>query len=207
MLVLPDPLNDRERFEEFTNATVCQTGVHTHCFTCMKGSKGALGCRMCKPSGDTKETMPVELVDITPVEGTSRKKVKVEFEVHEDISEEKQQNEEGTSDNDREDSSVISIPDNRLIVWEMKRPLMEMLPEYNKDDGIDKGGKCEWFITQLTEAMRSKAYKFLWPPPLLIDKDTVSLTNPEPDGNCLFATFLDFIEALDGGSDGWVNEI
>lgn len=163
----------------------------------MKGPKGALGCRMCKPSGDIRATMPVQLVDTTLPENISSKKIKVEFEVREDIAVE-----EGSIGEGEDGESVISVPDSRLIVWEIKRPLLSRLPDMTGDSNYecDKRG---WFITQLSKAMRYQVYKFAWPPPSRMERDMVSLTDPKRDGNCLFATFIDYIAAskVQGTSD------
>lgn len=155
MLVLPDPLHERKNFTEFTNMCVRQTGIHTHCFTCMKGPKGCIGCRLCKPSGDTPATMPVELVDTTPIENISRKKIKVEFEVREKISEEKDKDDRKDARDD--DGSEVSVPDSRLIVWEMERPLLLPLPSASSptEDGTETQTNNEWYINQLSEAMAS----------------------------------------------------
>ena len=123
----------------------------------MKGANGALGCRLSKPSGDTPATMPVESVDTTPEENISKKKIKVEFEVRNEISKEKIQSaaagrhaeghytqflDEDKERGEGEDSGPdVSLPDSRLIVWEVKRPKLCALPKYSSDSSSKNSQK------------------------------------------------------------------
>jgi len=85
MLVPPNPEDDRDNFLDFVNICVCQTGIHTHCFTCMKPPNGYVGCRLCKPSGDTDKTEPVYLKDTTLKQKVSKTKVEVSFDIIKDL--------------------------------------------------------------------------------------------------------------------------
>ena len=154
MLVMPDPENDRASFEHFTRACVCQTGIHTHCFTCMKPPNGYIGCRLCKPSGDIEKTKPVELIDVTKPENVSRKKIKVEFTVNTNIT---LPGEGDSVQGDSHSPSVddISLPDSRLIVWEIKRPLLDPLPQPPppQEREVPSHNRNVWLIEELKKAM------------------------------------------------------
>ena len=49
----------------------------------------------------------------------------------------------------------VSLPDSRLIVWEVKRPKLCALPKYPSDGG-SKHGQKDWYIEKLTNAMKPK---------------------------------------------------
>ena len=51
MLIHPDPVNDKDAFEEFCHTGTCRCGIHSHCMTCRKPPNGYIGCRLAKPSG------------------------------------------------------------------------------------------------------------------------------------------------------------
>lgn len=36
MMVLPDPEQDSDNYDQFTNDCICHSGIHTHCMTCRK---------------------------------------------------------------------------------------------------------------------------------------------------------------------------
>ena len=142
MLVMPDPLNEAQRFNSFTHACVCQTGIHTHCFTCMKPPNGYTGCRLCKPSGDIDRTKPVQLIDTSSNEQQmARKKIKVSYEISDPLP---CQIKEGNIGKDSIEDDV-SIPDSRLIVWEIKRPLLQPLPQ----PSLDEERNVKWHTSQL----------------------------------------------------------
>ena len=61
MQIPPDPYEKLD-FRSFVSETLCHcNGIHNHSFTCYKGTMGYSGCRLCKPSGLRKETLPVIL--------------------------------------------------------------------------------------------------------------------------------------------------
>jgi hypothetical protein len=183
MSVTPCPLNDRDSFLAFSNACICRSGIHTHCLTCHKPPKGYTGCRLCRPAGMVESTGPVELVDVTPPPEiqdngggkSSKKEIVYNILPESDITPSRQICED-------DDESQVSEPDSRLIVWEIKRPILDGLPtpssleenctdeEKKCDDAADYDGEeiedddnsksqsaKEWYVKELEKAMKVKA--------------------------------------------------
>ena len=129
MLVPPNPVEmchwvrdkpaNSAGFMMFVDTNICRSGIHSHCFTCRKPPKGYTGCRMCKPSGSTKSTSPVQLIAAESVpESEYKRKMDDENTVH--IFE----------DTFLSTKTIDSKPDKierdkRLIVWEIKRPELD----------------------------------------------------------------------------------
>ena len=93
MLVPPNPVETCHRvgdkpansagFMMFVDTNICRSGIHSHCFTCRKPPKGYTGCRMCKPSGSTESTSPVQLIAAESVpESEYKQKMDNENTVH-----------------------------------------------------------------------------------------------------------------------------
>ncbi len=57
----PDPAGAAEDYIWHCSGTILHCGIHNHTFTCRKPPKGWDGCRLCKPSGLSFGTRPVEL--------------------------------------------------------------------------------------------------------------------------------------------------
>ena len=173
MQVSPDPL-DKSRFVCHVCTTVCQrNGIHQHTFTCLKGGVGRYGCRLCKPSGLRKETLPVIL------------------EADEDNEDDKHAYKKPPSENvtplhkldgERHPSKnlfPLSSSDPRTIVWEMKRPEDDKLKPLPEDDVTR-----EDILQKLYQQMMSRS-----------DDDGV-LYDPPKDGNCLFRVLLKGLERV-----------
>ena len=72
MLVPPNPVETCHRIRDkkansagfmmFVDNNICRSGIHSNCFTCKKPPKGYTGCSMCKQSGSTESTSPVQLI-------------------------------------------------------------------------------------------------------------------------------------------------
>jgi len=213
MLIAPHPSEKRQDFVNFSHQTVCMCGIHQHCLTCRKPPKGYTGCRLAKPSGSVSLTGPVELIDTTQddvrnaqveyeTKETVRERLSVPIPVHEDLS-------------------PFHTLDPRIIVWEVKRPKLEALPEVPEEEvlGSEKGRR-EWLLMQLQDAMGWKDYNssnnenehqcsfkagitevdefFVGPPSseLIIDGETLDIYDPDKDGNCLFAVFSKYLSML-----------
>ena len=187
MSVTPCPLNDRVNFLEFSDMCICRSGIHTHCMTCYKPPKGITGCRLCRPAGLVETTGPVELVDITPSQEinknkqTKPSKQDIVYNVvpEAEISPPAHDQTIVSADDESDDESQISTPDSRLIVWEIKRPIIPGLPlphinsqkakegeEEKKTDeshdccNTDTENDCEecqlerqWYMDELEKAM------------------------------------------------------
>ena len=93
---------------------VCKCNIHKHTFTCRKPPNGWFGCRLCKPSGQSQSTRPVQLKD-NGKDADKRYIVCTEIESSKHVS------------NDL-DEYLISDPDVRVIVWEIQRRKLDQLP-------------------------------------------------------------------------------
>ena len=216
MVVTPCPSSDRESFLHFSDMSICRSGIHTHCLTCHKPPKGYTGCRLCRPAGMVESTGPVELLDVTPTpDEQTNNKDEIVYEVlpEQDIT---TLSDKVGSDNDGQ----ISTPDSRLIVWEIKRPVLSGLPkppgvisEEKKDDGAMLLDDChiekEWYISNLENAMMGNMDKelleditpdevdtlpfklpFPCPAPQTICSRDFIWYDPPSDGSCLFNAVL-----------------
>ena len=160
MMIPPCPLKDRDNFEEFSQMSILRCGIHTHCMTCHKPPKGITGCRLCRPAGMKSSTSPVELVDITATEDgeerlqTKRQKTEITYEVI--------PQEEMMQFPTKHSESEIEVPDSRMIVWEIKRPVLSGLPVPASDDSVnsiddhEEEKKCE--TTEESEALNGIEY-------------------------------------------------
>ena len=140
--------------------SILRCGIHTHCMTCHKPPKGITGCRLCLPAGMKSSTSPVELVDITATEDgeerlqTKRQKTEITYEVI--------PQEEMMQLPTKHSESEIEVPDSRMIVWEIKRPVLSGLPVPASDDSVnsiddhEEEKKCE--TTEESEALNGIEY-------------------------------------------------
>ena len=138
MLIHPDPVNDKDAFEEFCHTGTCRCGIHSHCMTCRKPPNGYIGCRLAKPSGLAEKTGVVELVDTTkPGQKLVGGKMEVEYKIlsHEEIVKRANKDNDGgshsdgsTDNNSKSDQDDSSIQGKKIFVWEIKRPTLDPLP-------------------------------------------------------------------------------
>ena len=140
MQIPPDP-TDKDGFQGFVYCTVCGRNIHGHSYTCHKPPNGARGCRMCKPSGLRNGTKAVELV-------WDRDSDMIELEVKEVVS-------PATTvpRNPRNDFSPLVSPDERTIVWEIKRPELAGFLALNAE--MEDDAFKQEIISKLAEAMNA----------------------------------------------------
>ena len=108
-----------EEFQQRYESVATAVQVHSHTFTCHKGKSGKIGCRMGYPQTIRNEpTGPIQLgqdscydlatgitfTDVMPIALPRIKPMQVE--------------------DDTTQNYPLFAPDNRLIVWELKRPLI-----------------------------------------------------------------------------------
>jgi len=169
MQISPDPL-DKSRFVCHVCTTVCQrNGIHQHTFTCLKGVLGKCSCRLCKPSGKRKGTLPVILEADEDKEDD-----KYAYKASDDITPlHKLDGERHPSKN----LFPLSSSDPRTIVWEMKRPGDDKLKPLPEDDVTR-----EDILQKLYQQMMSQSV------------DDGVLYDPPKDGNCLFRALLKGLE-------------
>ena len=183
MMIPPCPFTDRDNFNEFAQMSILRCGIHSHCMTCHKPPKGVTGCRLCRPAGMTPSTSPVELVETTFSENieegprTKRQKLEITYNVI--------PQEEMTSHPTKYNGSGIEVPDSRMTVWEIKRPVLPCLPvptaknNFVCDMDYEEEKKCEtateeneasmgiereeedrmWYINSLRDAMLGQESK------------------------------------------------
>ena len=233
MLVTPDPALCEGDFNDFCHACICRCGIHTHCMTCRKPPMGYVGCRLCRPAGLVDMTGPVELADVTqPGKRVCNGKIQLEYQVvpgHKikpaggGEAQDGASNGNGNGNNDQRqevDIDELSEPDNRMVVWEIKRPKLEPLPSPSEmfNDGevnvMDDEAIRRWYLDCLGEEMMGydpssaesanaeeeesdkDPSEQKWPPPGLVGRGNINLYNPDPDGNCLFSSISNFIDRI-----------
>jgi len=137
MQVPPDPVEARDEFKDFTYCTVCGRNIHEHSHTCFKPPTGYHGCRMCRPAGDSDETRPIQLFwneeDGKPVENES-------VEAAGPIP-----------DDSKDDLFPLASSDDRVLLWELRRPNIEGLPAL--DYGLDEKKAKDHLVSKLSVAM------------------------------------------------------
>jgi hypothetical protein len=102
----PLPLKNPEAYERRVFSTVSKVNYHNHSQTCHKGKAGRYGCRLGQPSPLVNKTGPSELYwEIKD------KKVGIKENIQEQIL---------INDHSTE-QMALPPPDNRVIVWEIKR--------------------------------------------------------------------------------------
>jgi len=126
---------EKEAWDRCFSETVLQTGVHVHSFTCAKPPGGCLGCRGAFPHDCLSSSVAVQLVappkekkkrepkrDANGKFGTQDKRdreIKVKEQVEPPLT---------AKSRDYQTSPVCPL-DERIVVWELKRPLLEPLPD------------------------------------------------------------------------------
>ena len=114
-----------QELDQISDELACSF-IHIHSFTCKKGPSGKHGCRMAKPNGLRNTTRPVEI-----------DKKSIDKDVPEVL--------ENITEPSTNLFSPIEEPDNRVIVWELKRNEIEQLPEIPEDNE----NKKEWMLNVL----------------------------------------------------------
>ena len=123
-----------ERWEIFFWETVLETGMHVHSFTCGKPPGGVHGCRGGRPCECVACTEAMQLLVETVLldnespdpprdtKGRFQKREEKVVHIHRDI--------EPPFTSKSQDYSVDPVRplDERIVVWELKRPLLEQLP-------------------------------------------------------------------------------
>ena len=136
----------QDQWKEFMYETVLQTGIHSCSFHCRKPPGGRHGCKGAKPSGLSEHTGPYQLIP---------------NESEEDCSEENEAEDQSIPATSKSKKEKVPVPetkevidppprtklrdttkhpvpmlDERIIVWELKRPLLEQLPAIPAFDDI-----------------------------------------------------------------------
>ena len=127
---VPSPRLVNKWKDHFSNSVV-RNGIHKHSFTCKKPPAGRHRCRGARPSGDSSATLPVllevpsEADEAGDGHGKHNKKtlsnitpIKSDQPIQQ-LADPKQRN---------YFESPLPPLDHQLVVWELKRPLLEVLP-------------------------------------------------------------------------------
>jgi hypothetical protein len=123
-----------EVYKHHICANIMSTNMHTHSFTCHKPPTGHEGCRMNYPCDLCQETCRVQLsADSVDANGIPKTLENVEDPPC-----------RATDNGD----DPLPLKDKRIIVWELKRRLLQKLPSFDCGD-VDK---C-LYVTALTEAL------------------------------------------------------
>ena len=120
----PSIANDTDRFEHHVYCSACKLQIHSHSFTCHKGFNGHTGCRLNYMCGSCSKTKPIQLSD-------DRDENNVPIPMQEVAPPPAMQS-------TRE--QPIIPKDNRDIVWELQRRILEELPEV---DDASEGAASE----------------------------------------------------------------
>ena len=135
---------------EFSIRTCCFCGVHSHSFTCFKNKHGLKGCRMNYPQGLIEKSKPVGLMII---ENEKEKTIQAVDLPHDDFKLEIL--------NRDLNKELIPLYDEKPIVWETKRPVLESIPEFDMDvKNFEKKSKIiDYLIKNIPKSVNCKETK------------------------------------------------
>ena len=151
-----NPVNGRPSWTACAQHTCLTTNIHKHTFTCHKPPSGGCGCRLARPCGLCCTTSPVLLSKHEDPE-VDPNDVTVEFSY-------KSGKDESTpcctttvipprkntaERNIRHDP--IPKPDERVLVWELRRPQLDALPGITRRD--DEDGLAKECIANLVRVL------------------------------------------------------
>ena len=121
-----------ELWKRFMWETVLKTGIHVHSNTCKKPPGGRHHCRLAKPSAPREKTEAVQLEEAKEDQGeateTAQKQTKKQKKMPV-VKEEIDPPEAQALPNRNYTTHPIPALDQRILVWELERPLLEPLPE------------------------------------------------------------------------------
>jgi hypothetical protein len=135
-ILIPPSVNQRPLgWKNHACDNCVKTNIHTHSHTCKKPPSGFHGCRMAKPSGLSTRTMPIQLIrNIDGSEGHSTEEQQdrdnkiLKGEERVPFVQERIDPRSLPSDRDMR-KEPVPLPDERCIVWELKRPHIDALPD------------------------------------------------------------------------------
>ena len=122
LLIPPSYKQSRGLWDMHAYENCMQTNIHFHSPTCYKPPSGSTGCRGAKPSGLKEKTMPVELEETNINKAEKRQKSMQVPSVKFNITPKQDPHKRNI------DQEPVPLPDNRVIVWELKRPEIQPLP-------------------------------------------------------------------------------
>ena len=140
----PDPTDSQEEWRRFFYETVLQVGIHEHSFSCKKPPAGKYRCRGYNPKGDAPKTRPVQLIPPAAEERTIMKRdskgrfVKSKKEQPQFTVPEVQEAVDLPDNHKTRDYATTPVRplDERIVVWELERPLLEPLPDVPLPDEL-----------------------------------------------------------------------
>ena len=124
----------REEWKKFFWETVLKHGLHLHTNSCKKPPGGKHGCRFAKESGLKEMTGPVQLLEPEDEldKGTPRQNAGVRKLKEKKMPIVKEEVDPPETENLRDRNyATHPIPslDDRILVWELQRPLIDPLPD------------------------------------------------------------------------------
>ena len=162
MAIPPDPENTK-KFDNHVYTTESYVGIHSHSAyikgTCHNGPNGVSGCRLNMPRDLIPRTKPVELIDGSTYDEDTNK-LKLRYYVHDNDKNTKllpirTRKEVMDKLHPKNKMNPLPDPDTRLIVWEIKRPLLAPLKKLPDSESTSK----EYVITQIINAITDVKFK------------------------------------------------
>ncbi len=123
--VPPSPLDDPVRWKKFCLVLSIKLGIHKHSHRCNKAPKGLYKCAV-----DFKRNLSeyFRALQLYPWDKCVYQEAKKRYDELPPFADTAIQAEEDPKDRDRAKQPIL-MPDERIIFWEQKRPLMNGLPD------------------------------------------------------------------------------
>ena len=109
-----NPTTHPVEFQESVARTINCTGIHTHNGTCRKGKPGLTGCRLGRPQPCRCCTTLTQIIPVKTEKGEVTYKELSFVELRSSIP------------NNISNSQPLGTPDKRILLWEIKRPLLDV---------------------------------------------------------------------------------
>ena len=150
MCLAPQADNDDEasseelsNFDKFVENVVVTSQMHgeNHSHTCHKGKEGRYGCREGYPAGSSDTTHPLQLAELDGEE--TEEETEKGYKVLESITAGPRSTRLMLDKNEMDPHKVFPEQDKRIIIWEIKRPLINKLPELPTEYFFDADGTLQ----------------------------------------------------------------
>ena len=152
-----EPSQNNTDWNSNAHSNCLATNIHRHSFTCHKGVSGCHGCRLARPFGLCQKTGPSilkdhENQDLYPSDPTVS--FSYNFKGEEVLGQHCQAIDPKISHKERDITThPLPPPDERVLVWELRRPELPPLPTIPDHMDVDASDTKQFCIEELMQAL------------------------------------------------------